>query len=158
MQTGQLVQHLKGHCDSVYSVAFTPDGAGLVSGSLDKTVKYWDVRPILRAYEASGPCGSGAPLCSSERNGQGGKGDGSGAKGSQCTMNFAGHQDYVLCVAVSHDGKWVVSGSKDRGVQFWDANTAVAQCMVQGHKNSGESCLASRRSYPRVEDLGVFVQ
>lgn len=45
-------------------------------------------------------------------------------------------QDYVLSVAVSHDGAWVVSGSKDRGVQFWDAHTAIVQCMLQGHKNS----------------------
>lgn len=46
-------------------------------------------------------------------------------------------QDYVLSVAVSHDGQWVVSGSKDRGVQFWDSRTAIVQCMLQGHKNSG---------------------
>ena len=46
-------------------------------------------------------------------------------------------QDYVLSVAVSHDGQWVVSGSKDRGVQFWDAKTAIVQFMLQGHKNSG---------------------
>jgi len=50
----------------------------------------------------------------------------------------------VLSVAVSSDGQWVVSGSKDRGVQFWDSRTAIAQCMLQGHKNSGE--------------LGVFFQ
>ena len=43
----------------------------------------------------------------------------------------------MLSVAVSHDGQWVVSGSKDRGVQFWDAKSAVVQCMLQGHKNSG---------------------
>lgn len=30
----------------------------------------------------------------------------------------------------------VVSGSKDCGVQFWDARNALAQCMLQGHKNS----------------------
>ena len=65
------------------------------------------------------------------------KGKGENDKGSQCTMNFTGHKDYVLSVAVSHDGQWVVSGSKDRGVQFWDAKTAVVQCMLQGHKNSG---------------------
>ena len=29
-------------------------------------------------------------------------------------------------------------GSKDRGVQFWDAKSAVVQCMLQGHKNSGK--------------------
>ncbi|KAH9848341.1 WD40-repeat-containing domain protein [Lenzites betulinus] len=134
VQTGQLVERLRGHRDSVYSVAFTPDGLGLVSGSLDKTLKYWDVRPILRRDASSSssarltPGGAGA--------GAGGKGEGAGEKGSQCTKNFTGHKDYVLSVAVSHDGKWVVSGSKDRGVQFWDANSAMAQCMLQGHKNS----------------------
>ena len=51
----------------------------------------------------------------------------------QCAWN----QDYVLSVAVSHDGRWVVSGSKDRGVQFWEAQTAQMQLMLQGHKNSG---------------------
>jgi len=56
--------------------------------------------------------------------------------GSSCTMNFMGHKDYVLSVAVSHDGQWVVSGSKDRGVQFWDARSATVQLMLQGHKNS----------------------
>lgn len=43
----------------------------------------------------------------------------------------------MLSVAVSHDGNWIVSGSKDRGVQFWDARSAITHCMLQGHKNSG---------------------
>ncbi|KAI0822891.1 WD40-repeat-containing domain protein [Trametes gibbosa] len=140
VQTGQLVERLRGHRDSVYSVAFTPDGLGLVSGSLDKTLKYWDVRPILRRDSTSGPGGRAAgaltPAGKNGAAGAGAGGEGAGEKGSQCTKNFTGHKDYVLSVAVSHDGKWVVSGSKDRGVQFWDANTAVAQCMLQGHKNS----------------------
>jgi WD40 repeat protein len=46
-----------------------------------------------------------------------------------------------LSVALSPDGKWVMSGSKDRGVQFWDPETGDAQLMLQGHKNSGESLL-----------------
>ena len=29
-----------------------------------------------------------------------------------------------------------MSGSKDRGVQFWDPSTGVAHMMLQGHKNS----------------------
>lgn len=29
-----------------------------------------------------------------------------------------------------------MSGSKDRGVQFWDPITGDAQMMLQGHKNS----------------------
>ena len=41
-------------------------------------------------------------------------------------------------MAVSHDGGWVVSGSKDRGVRFWDSRNAITQCVLQGHRNSGE--------------------
>jgi WD40 repeat protein len=44
----------------------------------------------------------------------------------------------VLSVALTPDGKWVLSGSKDRGVQFWDPHTAQTQLMLQGHKNSGK--------------------
>ncbi|KAF8150266.1 WD40-repeat-containing domain protein [Mycena galopus ATCC 62051] len=42
--TGTLVEELRGHMDSVYSVVFTRDGQGIVSGSLDNTLKYWDLR------------------------------------------------------------------------------------------------------------------
>ena len=147
--TAQLVERLRGHRDSVYSVAFTPDGKGLVSGSLDKTLKYWDVSGLSGG---GGGAGNGAGVVKGRKEGQtngggpvNGPGQGlgvglgrkdAGEKGL-CTMNFTGHKDYVLSVAVSHDGQWVVSGSKDRGVQFWDARSAVVQCMLQGHKNSG---------------------
>ncbi|KAF9528664.1 chromatin associated protein [Crepidotus variabilis] len=118
INTAQLVERLHGHADSVYNVAFTPDGKGLISGSLDKTLKYWDVSGLL---------GTGVASTGSSRRRE---------KPSQCTMNFLGHKDFVLSVAVSHDGQWIVSGSKDRGAQFWDAGTGHVQCMLQGHKNS----------------------
>ena len=31
------------HSSSVYSVAFSPDGKSIVSGSRDQTIKVWDV-------------------------------------------------------------------------------------------------------------------
>ena len=121
VQTRTLLERLKGHRDSVYSVAFTPDGRGLVSGSLDKTLKYWELNTnALRALAEGAP-----PLGSKEKE-----------KYAKCLFDFVGHKDYVLSVAISHNGQWVVSGSKDRGVQFWDKN-GTAQLMLQGHKNSG---------------------
>ena len=45
-------------------------------------------------------------------------------------------QDFVLSVALTPDAQWVLSGSKDRGVQFWDPRTGYTQLMLQGHKNS----------------------
>ncbi|KAF7319182.1 Chromatin associated protein [Mycena chlorophos] len=118
--TGWLLERLRGHHDSVYSVVFTPDGRGVISGSLDRTLKYWDVTGL--SAKAKIRKESGKEINFAEMS-------------APCTRDFVGHKDYVLSVAVSHDGQWIVSGSKDRGVQFWD-RSGVVHAMLQGHKNS----------------------
>ncbi|MGH9752663.1 MAG: WD40 repeat domain-containing protein [Blastocatellia bacterium] len=41
-QTGQELATLEGHDFDVYSVAFSPNGKTLASGSGDNTIKLWD--------------------------------------------------------------------------------------------------------------------
>ncbi|WPG98143.1 Hypothetical protein R9X50_00092900 [Acrodontium crateriforme] len=113
IQTGNMVERTEGeqgHKDSVYSVAFSPNGQHLVSGSLDKTIRMWKLNQS--SYRTAG------------------------TKNGECIRTFEGHKDFVLSVALTPDGNWVMSGSKDRGVQFWDPETGHAQLMLQGHKNS----------------------
>ncbi|KAL8366864.1 hypothetical protein RB595_005026 [Gaeumannomyces hyphopodioides] len=113
-QTGFLVERLEGpdgHKNSIYSVAFSPNGKDLVSGSLDKTIKMWELA-IPRGMPIQGP------------------------KGVRCVTTLEGHRDFVLSVAFTPDAQWVISGSKDRGVQFWDPWTGSTQLMLWGHKNS----------------------
>lgn len=126
-QTGVLVERTEGeqgHKDSVYSVAFSPTGQELVSGSLDKTIRMWRLNNV--------------PPGMNSMQGQ--------TRTGECLMTFEGHKDFVLSVALTPMGNWVMSGSKDRGVQFWDPQTGAAQLMLQGHKNSGESTMIPVKS------------
>jgi general transcriptional corepressor TUP1 len=146
IQTGQLIGRLIGHTESVYSVVFTPDGNGLVSGSLDCTLKLWNIESLLKSETGNTPLqhSTGSSDAQDEKK------DG-GKNISSCTRNFVGHkvyfhiikmlssdtvQDYVLSAAISHDGQLLVSGSRDRNVHFWDTNSAQVQLILQGHKNS----------------------
>jgi general transcriptional corepressor TUP1 len=51
LQTRPLVERLVGHVARVSSVAFTPDGKGLVSGSADGMLKHWNLGPLLSAAQ-----------------------------------------------------------------------------------------------------------
>ena len=139
VQTGNLVERLRGHGDRVLSVAFTPDDRGLISGSNDKKIKRWDLTSFLEcearieplpAATSSAPMSAPAP----ERTVAVPAKEG-GERGSVCTMTFNGHKDWVRSVAVSHGGQWVLSGSDDKSVLFWDARNAQAQFALHGHKD-----------------------
>jgi len=111
-EKGTLVERFKGHKDSVYSVAFSTSGLELLSGSVDKTIKLWEwTAPRTGSMHLAVPRDT-------------------------CMTTYVGHKDFVLSVGVSPDG-WVVSGSKDRSVAFWDPVDAQPQFMLQGHKNTG---------------------
>ena len=123
-ETGSKLEVLDGqdgHADSVYSVAFSPTGHELVSGSLDRTIKMWSLSPPPPALRGQ----FGSQSSSTQPKGSG-----------KCIRTFEGHVDFVLSVALTPDEAWVLSGSKDRGVQFWDPQTGAPQLYLQGHRNS----------------------
>ena len=88
-RTGELLERLRGHKGIVGSLVFIPDGRGLVSGSWDKTLKYWDV-----SHLANGPGGRPNSSGASKRDSLNGKKgvDTRDRRNSACTMNFIGHK------------------------------------------------------------------
>ena len=50
MVTGQLFRELKGHLSDITSLAFSPDGTRLVSGSMDGSIKWWDLGSKQRPF------------------------------------------------------------------------------------------------------------
>jgi WD40 repeat protein len=52
----------------------------------------------------------------------------------QASMTLCGHTDAVWGVAVSPDGKRIVSGSEDQTVRVWDATTGAELMTLRGHE------------------------
>lgn len=130
--TGFLVERLdssnengNGHKESVYSVTFSTTGKQIASGCLDRTVKLWNLDG--KADSLASP-GSGA------------------SKKSSCEVTYVGHKDFVLSVCSTPNNEYILSGSKDRGVIFWDQLSGNAILMLQGHRNSVISVAVSPNS------------
>lgn len=141
--TGFLVERLdsgnesgNGHQDSVYSVAFSSNGKQIASGSLDRTVKLWNLEGKADSR-----------LAGSNSNGQ------SYGKKSSCEVTYVGHKDFVLSVCLTPDSEYILSGSKDRGVIFWDQQSGIPLLTLQGHRNSVISVAVSLNS---LASEGIF--
>lgn len=64
-----------------------------------------------------------------------------------CEMMLTGqHEETVLSLDVSPDGKWVATASKDRLCCLWDADRGVCVARYEGHTASVGAVVLSRRS------------
>ena len=99
--------HVIQHASKVKSVAFSPDGSRLASGS-DKIVRIWNM--------ATG----------------------------ELEDELEGHIYAVCSVAFSHNGHFIVSGSRDKTVWIWNTATCETRYMLTGHTSEVTSVAISR--------------
>src|SRR5262249_41981293 len=128
VSTGKEERLLKDHSDSVYSLAFSPDGKLLATGAADRAVKVWEVASGKRLYTLSDPTDwiyavawspNGRHLAAAGVDKSIRVWEVSAAGGKLVHSVFA-HESAVTRLIYAADGKTLYSLSEDRLVKAWD--------------------------------------
>lgn len=129
-QTNKILHRIEGHRPEVVSVMFTADSRGLISAGRDQIIRYWDVAtgrelhqfgspmPDAYAYAFSPDGRSFAVVTATTRTMSLWR-----LQGNNKPSRLSPHQDRVLSVAFSRDGKRVACGCQGGTVVVWDATT-----------------------------------
>ncbi|KAF8290874.1 hypothetical protein DL93DRAFT_2146610, partial [Clavulina sp. PMI_390] len=136
MHLWPMLRHpLTGHTGFVTSVAFSPDGAILASGSGDQSIRLWDVQTQSAKGEpltghtqyvrsvAFSPDGAVLASGSHDKSIRLWDVQTQSAKGEPLT----GHKWSVTSVAFSPNGAVLASGSDDESIRLWDVQTQSAK-------------------------------
>ncbi len=151
---GELSKTLTGHIDEVMTVCYSPDGKYLASGSIDGTIRIWDVSSGKEIKTLAGRNGYIYSVCYSPD----GKYLASGISDKTIRIwdvssgkevkTLAGHSDYVRTVCYSPDGKYLASGSDDKVIKIWNMSSGKEAKTIIGHSSSVRSvCYSPNGKY-----------
>jgi len=141
---------LEGEVQNIYSLAVSPDGTRLATGSEDTMARIWDAQSgqLLKCLEGHVGVIESVAYSPDGRQIATGSGDRTvriwDAQSGEALLVLKGHDDEVRSVAYNSDGGRLVSSSIDRTARVWDARDGKQQMLLEGHIDFLESAIFSR--------------
>ena len=137
------VTTFRGHTDQVNAITFSPNGQWLVSGSDDYTFKVWDVSrrvEIKSLQHITGRSMSQIKAVAFSPNGRQLATAGVHVKlwdtGSWSEITTLRHDEWVLAVAFSTDGKLLATGDNNGQVNVWNLQNSRTVAHLQADSNA----------------------
>ena len=90
---------LSGHSNCIESVAISQNRKFVVSGSMDNTIKIWNIETM---------------------------------KEKKTTKTIKAHNSGILCISISQDGQFIVSGG-NRTIKVWKVENGDKIFEINGH-------------------------
>jgi WD40 repeat protein len=155
-----ILQTLEGHSGQVMSVAFSPNGGKLASGSRVGTIQVWDVTTGRVEQTLEGHSDSAESVAFSPDGGKLASGSRDGTirvwdvATGQVEQILEGHSERVNSIAFSPDGGKLASGSNDGTIRLWDVATGRVEQTLEGYSDSVESYSDSVKSVAFSPDGG----
>ena len=134
-----LLQTLTGHSHSVNSVAYSPDGQTLASGSNDNTIKLWNVNTgkLLQTLKSHSYSVNSVAYSPDSQTLASASGDNTiklwNVKTGELLQTLKSHS--VNSVAYSPDGQILSSASGDKTIKLWNVKTGELLQTFTGHSN-----------------------
>jgi len=135
------IARLRGHQSHVWSLAFSPDGKTLATGSEDKTIRLWELPSGKERQRIAGHrwgvqslafSPDGKTLLSESGDQVIRQWD---ISGPRRLHEFKGHQDTVVAFVFATDGQSFASWSLDRTIRLWSTTTGKEFQQLKGHQD-----------------------
>lgn len=144
--SGKELQTFEGHSWGVASVAITPDGNYIVSGSPDSTTRLWEINnnEVFRTFEGGYGWGINSVAITPDGKFIAAGSDDRTIKlweinSGKVLRTFKGHIHGVKSVAITPDGKYIVSGDgayETAGtIKLWEISSGKDLQTFEGHND-----------------------
>ncbi|WP_254568546.1 serine/threonine-protein kinase [Oscillatoria sp. HE19RPO] len=140
----KLFNTLTGHSQDVRSVAVSPDGRAIASGSFDGTIKIWNLETgaLIRTLTGHSDAGEmvssvaiapNGTLLASSSNGYGGTIKIWNLATGELLYTIAGTSLGISSIAISPDSQLLASGSEEGNIYLWNLESGEAIGTFSGH-------------------------